>query len=265
MDINAILKEIDGYFGEGRPEEADRKLQEYLAQAKKENRPDIQLSLINEIIGMYRVTSRAKEAYQYTVEGLTLIVENHWEGTLSHGTTLLNGATALRAAGESEKAAEFYAEAAEIYAANPNVPGDYLAGLYTNISQIFQEKGEHEETLSYLDRAEAILEKMPAKGNELATVRFDAVNSLAALGRFDEAEEKMNQALSYYENNLDKHEGHYGTALLTAGNLAFTRKDYKKAMDYYQKAKEVTLHYYGENDAYRVILKNIESCSEYIK
>ena len=36
MDINAILKEIDGYFGEGRPEEADRKLHIYLEQSKKE-------------------------------------------------------------------------------------------------------------------------------------------------------------------------------------------------------------------------------------
>ena len=264
MDINAILKEIDGYFGEGRPEEADRKLHIYLEQSKKENRPDISLSLINEIIGLYRVTSRAKEAYRYTIEGLSLIIENHWEGTLQHGTTLLNGATALRAAGESEKAAEFYAEAAEIYGRNPNIPGDYLAGLYTNISQIFQEKGQHEETLGYLDKAEAILEKLPGKGNELATVRFDKVNSLAALGRIDEARKKMGEALAYYENNLDRHEGHYGTALLTAGNLEFSQDNYKKALEYYEKAKEVTLHYYGENDAYRVICKNIENVSKYL-
>ena len=59
------------------------------------------LILLNELMGYYRSVSRHADCAEAAEKALALIRAMGLEGTVNHGTTLLNAATGLRAAGKT--------------------------------------------------------------------------------------------------------------------------------------------------------------------
>ena len=66
------------------------------------------LILLNELTGYYRSVGRHEEAVQNAREALEQIRKLGMSESAEHGTTLVNAATALRAAGQYEAALEAY-------------------------------------------------------------------------------------------------------------------------------------------------------------
>lgn len=93
----------------------------------------------NEQIGYYRSISNYEEALKISKEMLELVKELGLQESEAHGTTLLNAATAYRAAGMCEKAIAMYRAAEQIFK-NLGIQDERLAGLYNNMSMAFQQK-----------------------------------------------------------------------------------------------------------------------------
>ena len=86
-----------------------------------------------------------------------------------HGTTLVNAATALRAAGQYEAALEAYREAEQIYSICLPSEDARFAGLYNNMSLAYERQNAHEEALSCLQKAlSVILQTADAKEESAA-------------------------------------------------------------------------------------------------
>ena len=97
-----------------------RKGQEMRKQMQEENKqidPGTMERLVqgNEQIGYYRSISNYEEALKISKEMLELVKELGLQESEAHGTTLLNAATAYRAAGMCEKAIAMYRAAEQIF------------------------------------------------------------------------------------------------------------------------------------------------------
>lgn len=258
MDVREMLNILDSLYAAGKLKEAEERLNGWLANAVHEENRGAALTLYNELEGLYRTTGRTGKAAEISEEALRLIIEMGLENTVPHGTTLLNGATANRAAGNLDKALSMYQEAARIFNAQGQQNSYQMASLYHNISHIYQEQGQHERALESLGQALHLVSAMENSGAETATTRVCMALSLMALGRMEEAREAIAESMNYYESPAGANDGHYGSALSAAGEFHWRQGDYEKAISCLERALEVTGNRFGENDACRVIRKNLE-------
>ena len=114
MEIQKILTKYDSYLNMGKLKDAEALLLLSLQDAEEEGLYGARLTLLNELEGLYRTTGRARQAMEISEKALALISVLGLTGQEPHAVTLLNGATACRAAGENEKALQMYRRAEQI-------------------------------------------------------------------------------------------------------------------------------------------------------
>ena len=153
MQIQEVLRQLDELFATKQIQEAEQFLTEALMQAKEEESQkkssgEEVLILLNELTGYYRSVGRHEEAVQNAREALEQIRKLGMLESAEHGTTLVNAATALRAAGQYEAALEAYREAEQIYSICLPSEDARFAGLYNNMSLAYERQNAHEEALS---------------------------------------------------------------------------------------------------------------------
>lgn len=179
-------------------------------------------------------------------------------GTMQHGTTLLNGATACRMAGRLERSLAFYLQAETIFLKNREERSYPMAGLYNNISQLYQDMHAYESALKYQPKALDLIQEFTGNDAEIATTHVNMSHTYMALGQLQKADEALAEALRYYESETGSHDSHYGAALNAMGLLAFQKKDPGSAIHWLQEALQLELRIFGENDACRMIRANLE-------
>lgn len=221
MGIDEILKKLDGLFKDERLEEVEPFLLSCMRQAKAGNEYGIYISVGNELIGFYRSISRYEEAFAVAEDVLLLMEELQLEGTVHFATTLLNTATAYRAAGRYEEALADYRRALEIY--QRDLPKDdyRLAGLYNNISILLEKLDENEKAALFLHKAIQIVEKQPQSRLELATSRTNLALIELKLNHLEEAKKLLDLACRAFEEDGGITDSHYSAALAGLGEVCY--------------------------------------------
>lgn len=103
MEIQKILTRYDSYLNKGKLKDAEVLLLLSLQDAEEEGLYGARLTLLNELEGLYRTTGRARQAIEISEKALALISVLGLTGQEPHAVTLLNGATACRAAEKMKK------------------------------------------------------------------------------------------------------------------------------------------------------------------
>lgn len=258
MDTQQMFQELDRLYAQGKLDEAEEKMMGWMKEGLDSGNKSLCLMMCNEMEGLYRNTGRVAQAVDMADMALSLIAGMGLDGSIHHGTTLLNAATARRMAGDVEKALSQYREAEAIFKNLGKTDGYEMASLYNNISQIYQEQEEHEKALESLDKALELIKKMENSEAEVATTHVNRALSLMALGRLDEADEELKESLTFYASPEGVQSGHFGSALAAAGELAWRRGNYDQAIGLLEKALMVTQSRFGESDACTVIRQNLE-------
>ena len=117
--LEHFLQGLDGLYADRRAKEAEDYLKQGLKSAAKAGNDAAILVILNELMGYYRAAGRYEECLLCTEEAVSLAKKMGLEGSLNYGTTLLNAATAYRAAGKFEKALDYYEKTKEIYTVKP--------------------------------------------------------------------------------------------------------------------------------------------------
>ena len=265
MDLNKILEELDKLYAEANLDKAELRLGEWLAEAEEAGEKGIMLALYNEQEGLYRTTGRAAEAVKVSARALELVKNMGLTGTIQHAATMQNAATANRAAGNAGEALGMFEEAAALYGRLGKEDSYQMAALHNNISQIYQEREEHETALSYLEKALSVVARLDGGAAEAATTRVNMSLSLMALDRLEEAEKRIDEAMEYYKSEQGLKDSHYPSALSAAGELAFCKGEKREALALIKEALNVTLRIFGENAASEILRRNVELIEESIK
>lgn len=260
MQIQEVLRQLDGLFAANQIREAEQLMTEALTQAEEEEQREgtggeAVLILLNELTGYYRSVSRHEEAIQTALQALKQIKQLGMSESAEHGTTLVNAATALRAAGQYEAALEKYQEAERIYTACMPSDDARFAGLYNNMSLAYEKENAHEKALACLQKALGVISRTTDAEEETAATYTNLAELYFKTGQVQEGLNCLEKALALYETGGSQ-DPHYAAALSACGHGYYLAGRYEEAVDSYTKALRMILDTFGENDAYAVTCEN---------
>lgn len=264
MDIQAVLAHLDGLFADKKLDDVAPFLTSQLEAAREEGDAGAVLSLMNELVGFYRSTSQTAASLSMAQQALQMVEAMGLENTPAQGTTLINAATAYRAAGELEDAIALYAQALVVFEALGE-KGYALASLLNNMSQVYQALNRHADALPFLERALSLLTTLDGVDAEIATTHSNIAISDLALGARSQAKEHLDVALHIFEAGSGPRDAHYGAALSAAASLAYAEGDYARAVQLYEKALPEIRSSFGENDGYHITRQNLALAQQALK
>lgn len=259
MEINEVLKGLDRLFENKEMDKVEPYLQEHLKSAMETGDASGVITIVNELIGFYRSMGQHEKSMFYCGQILSFMQMCHLEGTVPYATTLLNVATANRAAGELEKAMEYYKEVEKIYEGNLDKNDYRYAGLFNNMSLVYEEKKEYEKSAEALQKALSIIEGYGAEGKiELATTYSNLAACYLKWGNnHGKVEEYALKAEKIFKEDGEK-DYHYGALLSVLGALYYEKKDYELAKAYYEKALLSIYENTGVSSTYQEVYKRLQ-------
>lgn len=208
----------------------------------------------NEQIGYYRSISNYEEALKISKEMLELVKELGLQESEAHGTTLLNAATAYRAAGMCEKAIAMYRAAEQIFK-NLGIQDERLAGLYNNMSMAFQQKEDYGTAESCLLQTLAIVRNLPDHKVEEATTYANLASVCYEKEEFAQGIEYVQRAIERFEECEEK-DAHYCGALALLAQGHYEQGELEKAISAYTEALREILAHFGKNESYAMTCEN---------
>lgn len=256
MDINGFFAQLDEYFANNQIEQVDPFLCSALEQAKEEEDYGAYISICNEMIGFYRSVSDFKKAYDAAEDVLLLMEELQLDRSEHFATTLLNAATAYRAAGNYKQAYVYYEQALQIYE-GLIAPEDYrYAGLYNNMSILLEKMERNDEAIHYAKKALAIIRKFENGEMETATTLTNLALLYFKVSQYQEAKELLERALQLFEQGGDVTDAHYSGALAGVGEAYYRMQEYEKSLAAYEKALCEVEKHFGKNMSYAILCEN---------
>ena len=261
MNVENFLQTLDSLFNDGQTDRVDAFLTSSLEQAKEEQDYGAYITICNEMIGFYRSISAFEKAHIVSEDVLLLMEELQLDRTEHFATTLLNAATAYRAAGDYDTALRYYRQALQIYDGILE-PQDYrYAGLYNNMSILYEKTEENDKAIDCAAKALAIIRTLPGSEVQTATTMTNLALLYLKVQRFDEAKALLEQAVALFEQTGGGDE-HYSGALAGAAEAWYRAGDYEQALAYYEKALERVKACYGENMSYAILCENCAAVCE---
>lgn len=258
MDMERFFNGLSKLFAEGRTSEVRGYLLRGLDEAETGNDEGAVVGILNEMIGYYRSVSEYAEAIRVAERALSLMRRLGYEGTVHYGTTLLNAATAHKAAGDANSALGLFSEALAIYTAELPEGDPRLAGLYNNISAVYRDAGAFEKARENLEKAAAILSRVKGAEGECATVFANLGLVYSALNREQEAMAALGKARELFgpDEEERRKNPHYAAALAALAGARFAMKQYPEAASLYEETLGLLKAAYGENKDYAVTCRN---------
>ncbi len=259
--MDNLTEQIDRLFAENRGPEAEKLLEQTLAEAYENQYFLDAVPILNELIGYCRETSQVERSYAYAEEVQDILQNLGLEGTLHHGTTLLNIANAYRAGGRLEDSLEKYGQVAEIYRELIQEDDMLWASLHNNISLLYQEMGRFDLAKEALLKALEIVVRKKDTIFEQAVTYTNLASTCLQLGQDEEARQYFTGAILLFEKH-DIRDTHYCAALSSLGTYYFQKKEYEKAEEYFIKAMEGIEAHLGRNEYYDRMAENAGLCRE---
>lgn len=222
------------------------------------------LILLNELMGYYRSVSRHADCAKAAEKALALIRAMGLEGTVNHGTTLLNAATGLRAAGENDRAEEIYRKAQAILESQLPAEDYRLASLYNNMSLLYAAMGRLELAAEYARKALERIEQNPDAQAELAISLSNLGGMYTRLGKADRARQCLERAVSLFEQLPGGDDPHYPAALCALAELHFHQGEPEKSAELFRRALVLIERAYGRNDDWQTTRRNLAAAEDLI-
>lgn len=262
LNIDKIFAEVDRFFDENNPKEAEKLLLNTLEQAKRCGEEGLALQVLNELIGYYRMSSEKEKLVSVITDSLELAEKLGLKGTVPFATTALNAANACRSLGELENARKLYAVAQEIYEEKLSGDDMLLAGLFNNKSLMYQEMGDYANAHACLLQALRIAERNNA-GFEIAVTYANLANTSVLGNEFEAAKRYAQKAMECFkERNL--FDTHYCAALSAMGMCLFREGDYAGAEQYFSEGMELVEKSIGQNSQYERLKENRDECRKHL-
>lgn len=222
------------------------------------------LILLNELMGYYRSVSRHADCAKAAEKALALICSMGLEGTVNHGTTLLNAATGLRAAGENDRAEEAYRKAQAILESQLPAEDYRLASLYNNMCLLYAAMGRLELAAEYARKALERIEQNPDAQAELAISLSNLGGMYTRLGQSERAHRCLERAVSLFEQLPGGDDPHYPAALCALAELHFHQGEPEKSAELFRRALGLIERAYGRNDDWQTTRRNLAAAEDLI-
>ncbi|MBT1181571.1 DUF4037 domain-containing protein [Bifidobacterium sp. CP2] len=262
FDVNGFLKGLDAIF---EAHDAAGKAGPYLEQAAvdAENAGDDAglLTVLNETMGFYRSQGRHEENQWIVQRAIELALRMGLEGSEAWTTTLINCATAMRAAKRYDQSEDLYAQALACAERNYDPTDRRLAALHNNLSMLYSETDRPGKAEAELREALRIIEASsvdPDADIDVASSHTNLALVLLGEGKLQEAHRHAAKALEIYANGHLEHSAHFASALAGFAQVLYAEGRFGEAADRYRRALAVIAECYGtDTDYYRITEANL--------
>lgn len=159
IPLAEVIAECDRLFGSNSPEALGEHLRLWRKKAAEAGDRSAELTILNELIGHYRMGGNAAAGKAAVRDALQLLHELGQQQTAAGGTILLNAATLLHSTGDIADALELYEQALHCY--KLVLPADDLrfAGLWNNMAAAYLDLGKFSVAGEYYCQALKILQQ----------------------------------------------------------------------------------------------------------
>lgn len=263
FDLQQFLNKLDEMYNN--PSSLEDYLVNGVKQAEESGDMGAQLVILNELMGLYRVTSKYDACADCADKILSLCSELKLEGTVNYATALLNIATAYRVMKRYNEAENYYRQVGEIFDEKLPLPDYRMATLHNNLSLLYSETNRLEQAKEELLKAMEMIKSLDNSQVEIAITHTNLGNICFALHQNEEAANHMLKAVEIFESMKGERDAHYPSALSGLAEACFNSGELEKSAEYYQKALEEIETHYGKNDYYRVTLENLNLVSDTLK
>lgn len=265
MDIQDFFENYEKTFWQGSQEKTEAFLRASIAQAEAEKDEHSLVTILNEAAGYFRNVSKCAEAMQAADRALGILERLGYQDSVPYGTTLLNAATAYRAAGRSPKALDMFSASLALLQKRLPATDHRLAALHNNISAIHQEQERLPEALESLRKAADILESNTELTDDTAIVLTNLAMLLLRMERGEEALASLEKATALFRRAARERGDaaalapQYAAAMAGMGEVHFRLKEFGKAVLCYETAIEHIRAAFGENQDFVTTCRN---CAE---
>jgi tetratricopeptide (TPR) repeat protein len=264
MVLNNFFEELDLLFKTKDIKAAEKYVVSAMEQAQQEKDLPAIVAIANELGGIYRVANKfdeAKKVYSAAIETIKIL---GLENTEQHGTTLLNLASVFSEAKEPVEALKIYKQAAQLFETAGSNRDYTMAALYNNMSHVYDMLGQVDESISFAERALAIIKGLAGHDTELATSYTTLASRYLKKQKFSEAMGYLKLAEKIFLSMPGRINVHYAATLNSMGELHYRQGNKSDAVSAFERALDIIKSNYGENNAYAEVLKNLSKAKELI-
>lgn len=254
---------LDHLYMGGDQQKIERFLKEELEklEAAGEERALDAASVLNEMGGYYRGTSRYAESCDCCAKAIAILEEKGMGETIQVATMKLNYAGTLRLMGQLGKSYTLFNESKELLEKLGETGSYEYISLLNNLSLTCQDMGDGDRAIELAEASLEAVSKLPEREDEVPT----ALNNLAAMllrqKKYDDAEYRVRQALTEFKK-LPVTSSHEAAAQSTLGVILFNTGRTAEAADAFLAAAAGTLSFFGKNVDYASTLRSLSICRE---
>lgn len=213
VPMQHVISKLDEYLGRNDYSHAESHLRFWLGEAELRNDRRGQLSLLNELMGLFRKTGQKDNAIDASDKALRLCGTLGLEGSTVHGTTLVNAATVYKAFGLASEALPLYIRAREVYESILTEYDGRRGGLYNNMALALVDLERYDEADQLYRSALGIMSHNRYGELEMAITYLNMANAAEARYGLIPAEQQINDCINRARELLDTpgipHDGYY--------------------------------------------------------
>ena len=227
IPVGRVIDKLDSYLNKKDYDSAERHLQYWVSEADTCHDMRGKLTVLNELIGLYRKTGKESECLNVIMDALSLADSMDIEKSVAYGTTLINAATGYKAFGKADDALPLYRKAREIYESTLDSDDGRLGGLYNNMALTLTELEEFREAEELYNKAISVMEKRENGELEVAITCLNLADLACAESGLEDGATEIEKQLQKAEKLL------YSESLPRDGYYAFVCEKCAPVFGYY--------------------------------
>lgn len=257
MTEREFYEQVDKFFAENKIREAENFIIDVLNEAEDEKNYSLAVSACNELGGFYRAQGKFEEGMPLYEKALYYLKQLGAYCSPAYSTTLINYATFLGMAGQSEKALEIYGDALEKTCANTGENSYEMATIHNNMSFIYQNGKKYSEAVSHIKKAISILENLENSRLEIGISYSNLAQNYSELGELEKAENYGEMAVEIIEEISGDRDVHFSSALSSLSGVKFSKGEYKEAEALLRRALALVERDFGKDSKnYQLVYDN---------
>ena len=212
VPIERILKKLDEHLSRNDSDSGIRLLKYWIFEARIGKDERGELSLLNELMGIYRTSGDKEKAYLHAEEALSLAHKSEYRESITGATVSLNAATVYKAFGDPNRALSLYEQTLSIYRKYLKKDDYRFGSLYNNMGLVLLDLKNYARANEFFKNALSSMEMIEDTEGEQAITYLNIADLTASLLGTEKGEKEINICLDKAENLLEsakKRDGKY--------------------------------------------------------
>ncbi len=213
IPVKRVIEKADGYFNKNDLAGAKRHLEYWEKEAKELNDNSGELSIVDELLGLYRKNGEKENALRVIERAIILIDNLQLQNTVSGATIYLNAATTMKAFGKAKDAIPLYGKALKIYSENLEETDVRFGGFYNNYALALTDAGEYDKAEECYFNAVKVMEKAENGKPDLAITYVNLAHLYETAGKSDKITDCLFKAYGLLNDEENVKNGYFAYVL----------------------------------------------------